>query len=192
MLGGPLGLVLELDEATEAEARALTRHPDIADAAYHGTTPHVSLYHAPLKGLTELRADQILREASQVVGLPITFSRVGTYGGRFLFWDAVVSAELFAAHNAALVLARYVDRTVHSLSDGEGLVLTPAEQKSVEMYAYPFVKENFRPHITLAYSTTGFEGLGLVGARPWCGQIRRACIAEMGLYGAIRRVLLSM
>lgn len=180
-LHGQLGVVLAFDADTSRRVERVAQA--FPDADFVAGDPHVTLYHAPLAGLPEEQVGALLDELAGMVREPLVFDRVGTWGGRFVFWDARVTPELAAAHRRALALARWLDRPAVERADVEGL--TPSERAAVAAYGYPLAGDGFRPHLTLAWFAQPLGDRPLPEPDPWTAAPTSVALGRIGEHGRL-------
>ena len=176
-ISGLCGVVLIVDPATEMQVRRLAGQS--ANMSVRTELPHLSLYHVDLDEVPRRAVTTVLQSIRDVVrNTPIRLEELAVFGDRFVFWDAAVTLELRAAHEAALELApfRRVDGGKSSAA-GIGLDLTPEQIANDRDFGYVFVKRLFRPHVTIGYYDHAVEAPEV--AQP---ALREAGVAAVALY----------
>ncbi len=198
---GSYGFVLLLDRFTEERAKSFSsvalNDPDSFSGEplrYAEILPevfHLTLFHAKIKEASVEAVEEILEALSIHEQGIVVFHRITVYGEKFLFWDADCSAGLRAAHLSALHLSDFLDVEVKARAeDEEGLSMSMAERESVRRYGHPLMRRLYRPHITLAYNSSGFAGYRSHGESNHIGRIRKVAFAEIGTYGRVQRIIM--
>ena len=154
---GQLGIVLFLDESTEHRAiQIATKYKNGNSIDLGGLhTPHVTLYHSKLGGLPNNVVDRLLDIIIAMLPTSLTFTQVSQFGGKFLFWDIERSEVLLEAHNCALELSKYFVRIGEQQPDKEKINLSVLESANVKTFGHPFVRDLWRPHVTIGYYSDG-------------------------------------
>jgi 2'-5' RNA ligase len=159
--------------------------------SFRTSLPHITLHHLILKGATLELVDKLLSGLAALQGELLSLVAIREYGGKFLFWDICPSPLLELGHQAALRLSRYRDRDSTSRAAQERLELTNGQRRNLKLYGHPLSHTTFRPHITLAYCESGFDEGCYADAGQATGTIDRIAFAEIGNYGAIKRIIVS-
>lgn len=199
VLSGPYGLVAIPDRATMDRAysyarEVLPRGTEFVLEQPH--VPHMTLYHGamtdiPVQGLAALRdrAEGLLARRTFVL------EAVVVAGGKFAFWnlndDSRTNAALVRAHETALEMAAHLNPAAKAKALGdEGLTLTDGERDNCMNFGHPWVKDLYKPHITLGYNTEGLPAEAFLGvALRWAMTIERVAAVEIGHPGIIKREL---
>ena len=197
---GSYGFVFLLDSFTEEKAKAMSRmelnNPrtfagePLTYAEFAPEAMHLTLFHAKIKGAPVEAVQEILEALSIHVQGNVIFHRVATFSDKFLFWDADCSALLRSAHLSALHLSDFLDVEAKAhAEDEEALKLSAEERESLKRYGHPLMRRLYRPHITLAYNSSGFPGHRAIGELNHVGRIRRVAFAEIGSYGRVQNII---
>ena len=94
---------------------------------------------------------------AEMLPIPLLFTSVAEFGGKFLFWDTVRNEQLTQAHEYALRLSKYFLPTGEQQAEKEKITLSPLERVNVKEFGHPLVRELWRPHITLGYYPNGLQ-----------------------------------
>ncbi|MBI2039373.1 MAG: 2'-5' RNA ligase family protein [Candidatus Niyogibacteria bacterium] len=175
---GQLGLVLLLDRSTAEEM--------ILNASGHHI-PHVTLYHSKLRGVPQKTVRELLTELAGALPIPLAFTKIAPFGGKFLFWDIERSAALMRAHERALGLSRYFVPTGTQQAEREGIVLSANERRNVQTYGHPLVRELWRPHVTLGYFPHGLSCD--TAMKPFNGSAHGIAFVRIGEAGTIAKII---
>lgn len=182
---GKYGFVIEPDFETNALARDLAE--EIAPRAeFHVEIPHITLYHAALKNAPASAITDMGEKLLSIVGRKLMLRDIQVFGSKFLFWNTEKTDWLQSAHETALELSRFFDADSVSL---EGLDLTPNQRENLLSYGSPIVRDEYLPHITLAYNQTREAFEGIPNERVQEMTVGRVSFVELGKYGAVVRVL---
>ncbi len=182
---GKYGFVIEPDFETNALVRDLAE--EIAPRAeFHVEIPHITLYHAALKNAPVSAITEVHKKLLSIVGRKLVLRDIQVFGSKFLFWNTEKTDWLQSAHITALELSDYFDAESVSL---EGLDLTPNQRENLLSYGSPIVRDEYLPHITLAYSETTDVFEGIPSERVHEMTVGRVSFVELGKYGAVTRVV---
>lgn len=184
MFSGAYGIVLNLDPSTVAKAKSLTEglEADFKSENIHLTLFHTKLKDAPLEAIRDIvgRCDEALR------GRTLSFENIATFGDNFLFWDSSKDPAVLKAHQIALELTDYLERTdLSGHTKGEQLTLSPEQSENIRLYGHPLVRGLYRPHITLAYHSKGFPDGSFPTSVRHEARIEGAMFAEIGQFGRV-------
>lgn len=185
LLSGPIGVVLLLDEGTNAQARELARRLT-PDADYRVEQPHLTLYHGQFVDVPTDRVQELLCLLQELLsGLSFGFRNIDVFGDKFLFWHVEEpDARLLNAHEASLALASFLDRSRAPAAMQEDLALTNEEAENLARYGHPLVGELWLPHATLAFHGTGLPAMSAQKRWAMCSPVRVA-LARIGPHGRI-------
>lgn len=195
MYTGSYGLVCFFDKLTEYGARtyvapSASNDDPLDRATFIARLFHLTLYHACLEDMPRYRVEKILEALSDLRGQTVEFDQVAEYGDKFLFWDAVRSEQLRAAHQTSLDLACFMDRIALRHATREGLRMSREELANLDRFGHPLVGSLYRPHITLAYDERGFAGSRALGRFHHVATIERVAFVTIGTYGAVERIVM--
>ena len=185
------GFLIRPDEKTVEQAVRMGR--DLAPGANYrvtGEKAHITLYHAPFIHLPRQEvATMLMSLRASLRRMHCSLTSPALYGGKFLFWDILnIPTELQLAHEACLVLARYLDPNVRSRAEREGLTMLDEERKNAIEYGHPLVRRRFRPHITLAANDSGIPSSDSF----WNSRdmtVETVVFAEIGEWGTPSRII---
>ena len=182
---GAYGIVIALDQKTVEAAQELVK--DVS-ADFKTAYAHITLFHTKLKDADPESLKMITEKCHQLMqGQHVTLDRIAVFGSNFLFWDALPSAALTQAHAVALELAEFLDQDLHTHTKGEALTLTPGQEHNIRTYGHPLVKDDYRPHVTLAYNHSGFPSTQEHKSVLHEAIIEKVVFAEIGQFGRVLR-----
>lgn len=182
---GKYGFVIEPDFETNALVRDFSE--EIAPRAeFHVEIPHITLYHATLKNVPVSAITEVREKLSSIVGRRLILRDIQVFGNKFLFWNTEKTDWLQSAHETVLELSQYFDTESISL---EGLDFTANQRENLLSYGSPIVRDEYLPHITLAYNETMEAFDGIPNERVHEMTVGRVSFVELGKYGAVVRVV---
>lgn len=117
--------------------------------------PHVTLFQGNFDTINRVKMG-VETALSQSVGpRDIKLEDVGLFAQNFVFLDCQKTSSLSALHNLVVDFVNPQRATeVASIGKEQNLSgLSSEEIQNLEDYGYPFVKEQFRPHLTLGRVT---------------------------------------
>lgn len=151
---GRFGIVLLPDVAVDTKARELSVSIPNNEIVFNETqVPHLTLYHAELQAAPLSEIHKILQEIQSDLPQEVLFTHTAFRVSKFVFWETERTDALMKLHERALKLSQYLNRGVESPTKKEGIVLSPEQQKNVEQYGHPLVRNEWNPHITVGYIT---------------------------------------
>jgi 2'-5' RNA ligase len=199
-LSGFVGIVLQPDGATVTQAYALAAAllpGDAAQVLAPGALPHITLTQCALREAPRARVKALVGRLDALLAeRTIPLRRVVPFPGGFLFWcvddDAPARALLQSAHEQALALADGgLDADANDTVIAGTARATGNDPRLVEnarRYGYAFVKEQYRPHITLGFapeSVASFQPSDHVHTM----RVERVAVARLGRLGRVDEIV---
>jgi len=190
-INGKIAVVLLLDDEIKEEVNKISsdyKNNKILFEEQGGKCiPHITLFQTKVKNLSKEKAEELL--SSIVLKLPIklSLSRIDSFGGHFVFWHAEKEKELISLHKQSLFLSNFFDSEGEQQADSEKLTLPEKQIENVREFGYPFVGEEWPPHITIAYTQNdpeikqSFKNITTL--------IKKVALVEVGEFGTIKKIL---
>ncbi|MFB6181545.1 MAG: 2'-5' RNA ligase family protein [Candidatus Magasanikbacteria bacterium] len=158
---GHYGFVLKPDSKIREKVEKIQQEfcPNVEFKAGADGDIHLTLYHAPISTVSKPKIDKIIKtvEATGILDERLQLRELEIYGETFLFWSVSTIPEVLTeAHKKALNLANFLQK--EASESKENLAgLSEKEQENIKKYNHPLVKDLYKPHITIAYNSTGIE-----------------------------------
>jgi 2'-5' RNA ligase len=183
---GQYGFVLELDSGTKNLAANLSKQYSDNLTPINQRIPHLTLFHTSIKNAPASEIQNILFNIETDVTKILTFDKIVSFGGHFVFWQCDKTKELYVLHEKSLLLAKYFSPRIDVKK--ENLVLPKEQKDNIAQFGHPLVCGQWDPHITLAYLDRGPK---IVSHE--CQHIASPAavnFVKIGLYGSVQEVIL--
>ena len=198
-VSGFIALVIEPDRATIVHAYELARRlmpPDAELVLAPGSLPHVTLTQGPARGVPRSRlAGFVARLESELDGLQLPLRSIAVVPGGFLFWCVDEASPerraLQRAHESVIPVADGLLDPVANAAVVDGTRrLTgndPVLVANAVRYGYAFVRDAYRPHITLGFDPRLATGGSLRDYRDHRHSmaVARVSVVGLGRYGQV-------
>lgn len=112
--------------------------------------PHITIYHTHVTNAPREEIQALHKKLQTLLPLNITLEHISTFGNHFAFWNVELNTKLKDIHEQSLALSKYYTERQTPKQTLENI--SPETQHDLEQYGYIFVKEHWKPHITLAYT----------------------------------------
>ena len=193
LFDGNLGFAIIPDgETSETAVRLAASEADGAE--YLVKTPHITLYHAPLKGAEEELVCYVLLQLAVFKGKRFETLEVRGFDRDWLLWLVRRDSNLATMHMASLLASKHLDREAAARS-ADSYRYGDSGRELIARYGSPLVMLRFLPHMTLAHDATrGFEGHECgspLEAGSCRSRIKEVVFAEFGEHGALKRIIAS-
>lgn len=187
---GQFGIALLLDSETSRTAVGINRYLASGNAIdlQNKHIPHVTLYHAAFENAEiENIFDVLSLVKSALPKHHMRFRRIDVYSEKFVFWHLEDKLSYMYAHLIALSLSALRSIPEQSQADKENLTLSEDEQRNMDWFGHPLVKDLWQPHITVGYYPDGAGGV--TESVDWLGMVETVAFVEVGDYGTIKKIV---